>query len=1054
MNIAVNSPTKTNLTGIIAELKSLKELLVHSSFISFIYNKKRGELVETNQAAKDFFKKLPGRKIDAVYDVIDFSHTEIVKNFSKSESNVFHINFPINFIDQKTVLNYELTFINFFGEDNPYILCIAFPRSDENISEDFYGFFVDYLFDNIPLPGLIIDRKNTIQYHNEFFSETLLENDNIKTREMKLSELDDKLLIDYRSLVFDKNDKNSEANTFYVQKSEIVSKELKGYQFHIDFNLKNKEYRFIYFLLTTTNQLKTESDIQRVNDFLETSNEVLYETSLSGNIFYVSPSIYRLTGHNPKELIGISIKTLYKDPGQSEIFLQEIKKKGYIKDFSSKVLCKNAVVKDVIVSSSLKLNEHNEPDRIIGTIKDQTSIIRAQESLKDSELKHRVLFEHAGSQIIYVSAEGNIILINQKAARFLGKEPKNLTGKNISKVYPKNYADELMFHIGKIFINKKGSVIEQELTFNKSSFWLFSNLQPFINDSGEVSGVIILSNDISERKLAEKELYKLSLAVEQSTASITIFGKNGQVEYTNPRYSQVTGYSIKDLHGKKSHLFTGQYMEPGVHKDLMSHLNSGEVWEGEVKNKKKNGQFFWEKIIISPVFGDEGEIINYIAVKEDVTESKKAKEYEKKLRNDLQILNETSVRILASKKEDNIYTIIGEEIAKIIPDCFFSINSFDPSEKEIKLEYLYTAKHSVSKTLKKFKISTDNIKVKLSEKRYQEHLKDDFFMDDVDLHEMLQGSVNKTISKQIERYFKMNTFFTKGISLNNQLYGNIAIIELKDSKPFDKGLINTMLAQVAFGFERLNLENQLLKAKEDAEEMNRIKSAFLANMSHELRTPLNGILGFSELLTEQVEDERFSGMIKVIHHSGLRLLDTLNTILDFTTIEADNLVLKYSKENIPSLTKEVLAKLRPEADQKGIKVELIVKPNDINAFIVKNLFMKILKHLINNAIKFTDKGKVSITLNTSQNKDQNWLIGEVKDTGIGIPQKEQSNIFEEFRQGSEGLTRKFEGTGLGLTICKKFAEAQGGTISLRSKLNKGSVFTIKIPVFNYDPNEK
>lgn len=266
-------------------------------------------------------------------------------------------------------------------------------------------------------------------------------------------------------------------------------------------------------------------------------------------------------------------------------------------------------------------------------------------------------------------------------------------------------------------------------------------------------------------------------------------------------------------------------------------------------------------------------------------------------------------------------------------------------------------------------------------------------------------------------------------------------------------LLETFFNQASSGIERLKLESDLLAAKEKAEEMNRLKSAFLANMSHELRTPLNGILGFSELLLEQSKEKRNKEMIRVINQSGIRLLETLNTILDFTTLESNSVNIEYSYDNVVQIIRKIVNQFSAEAEKKGIEVDFKPSKKEIKAFIAKTQLTKVVSHLINNAIKFTNKGSVTINVTTWSNFNSEKIIITVQDTGIGIPPEELAHIFDEFRQGSEGLTRKFEGTGLGLTISKKFVEMMDGKIEVKSKIDKGTCFNVIVPWHKNNPNK-
>jgi PAS domain S-box-containing protein len=237
----------------------------------------------------------------------------------------------------------------------------------------------------------------------------------------------------------------------------------------------------------------------------------------------------------------------------------------------------------------------------------------------------------------------------------------------------------------------------------------------------------------------------------------------------------------------------------------------------------------------------------------------------------------------------------------------------------------------------------------------------------------------------------------------------------------------------------------LIEAKDKAEESERIKSNFLANMSHELRTPMVGILGYSEFLRENSKDQEIKLMADTINKSGTRLLETLNLILDLSRLEQDKVDLNFEKTNIVNIARDVLNLFQVSAKSKNIKLELECSLENIFAYIDQRILHQILNNLINNAIKFTDSGSVTVMISEEIKSGKDWSVIKVKDTGIGIPKDKQNIIFEEFRQVSEGFNRSFEGTGLGLTITKNFVEAMKGEIKVESKIGEGSTFTVSFP---------
>lgn len=246
--------------------------------------------------------------------------------------------------------------------------------------------------------------------------------------------------------------------------------------------------------------------------------------------------------------------------------------------------------------------------------------------------------------------------------------------------------------------------------------------------------------------------------------------------------------------------------------------------------------------------------------------------------------------------------------------------------------------------------------------------------------------------------------------------------------------------------ERKKNEREIREAKVKAEEINKLKSTFLANMSHELRTPLVGILGFAELLRDNISEKEYSEMASRIHKSGKRLLDTLNSILDLSRIEANKMELKLDNINVCRVVRENLIQFEALASSKNLYLKAELEDDEIISYLDEKILHQILNNLINNAIKYTQKGGVTVEVRKGVIDNSKNVFIKIKDTGIGIPAESISKIFEEFRQVSEGLDRKFDGTGLGLTLTKKFVEVLGGKIQVESEVNKGSIFTISFPI--------
>ena len=268
----------------------------------------------------------------------------------------------------------------------------------------------------------------------------------------------------------------------------------------------------------------------------------------------------------------------------------------------------------------------------------------------------------------------------------------------------------------------------------------------------------------------------------------------------------------------------------------------------------------------------------------------------------------------------------------------------------------------------------------------------------------------------------------------------------------DEAVLMFIADQITLASHKIKSEETLINAKNSAENSSRLKSSLLANMSHELRTPMTGILGFSEILNEELEDPRLKSMAGTIFKSAGRLMSTLNSIIDLSALEADKNSLNLKSVNTRLMMQPLLKVAYSIASDKGLYLRTSI-PSDLFVTADEKLLSQLLHHLIDNAIKFTVDGGISISAYKLNKKSTTATI-RINDTGIGIATEHHKMIFEEFRQVSEGFSRTFEGSGLGLSLCSKISRLLNAKMWVDSIEGKGSDFYVELPIADPELIEK
>ncbi len=492
--------------------------------------------------------------------------------------------------------------------------------------------------------------------------------------------------------------------------------------------------------------------------------------------------------------------------------------------------------------------------------------------------------------------------------------------------------------------------------------------------------------DISWRLEAEAELRKLSSALEQSAHGVVITNPQGVIEYVNPAFTKMTGYTAEEVVGKTPSVLRSGKHPPEFYRQLWETISRSETWQGELINRRKDGTLYWEAQTIAPVLDEDGKIIHYVAIKRDITKRKQAEE---------------EIRKLQRAIEQSAHSVV-------ITDRTGTIEYVNPAFTRTTG---YTYEEAIGQNPRILKSG------KHSRAFYQK------LWNTIQRGEIWQGEF-------INRRKDGSLYWERA-----------SIAPIKN----DKGEIIHFVAVKEDVTHQKELEAALQRAYDEALEASKMKTRLLGNVSHDMRTPLGSILGYSEMLLDSAFGELTEAQQKAVLHilkSTQQLTDFTNDLLNQAELESGRLRLNVTRFSPRELLKTVPTS-QAIAEAKGVQVHTEVDPHLPDTIYGDPYWLRqIITNLLGNAVKFTDHGHIWVRLLGLE--DDRWAI-QVEDTGAGIPPEAQKHIFEPFRQVDGSPTRRHKGSGLGLSIVKQLVEIMHGEIRLESAPGKGSKFTVILP---------
>ncbi len=799
---------------------------------------------------------------------------------------------------------------------------------------------------------------------------------------------------------------------------------------------------------------KRIQDIITQKSLLETENrfKILFQQAPlsyhsldeNGHLIDVNNTWLETLGYSREEVIGKCFEG-FLTPKYAERFkdnLDTFKFKGAIHEVEYEAVRKDGKIINIVIDGKIAHDENGRFKQTHCVFKDMTAQREAERKVLENEKLLCSMMDAITESVILLKPDLTIAYINETAAKRLNTTQEECTGHNLKSVIPEY-----------IFSNRR-KVFDTVLTERKplkfkdirNGVHLFHNVYPVYDSSNQFSHFVIFAVDITDYRKSEKEL-KWELAINRELAELAdaLLDPNNSIETIAGIVLSASQRLTGSEHGYVSSIDpeSGDNVCHTLTK-MMENCNINETDKRITFSKGPDG--LYPKL--------HGYALNtkkgfYTNSPETHPASRGVPEGHITLDNFLSVpaivANELLGQISLANSKQEYSDSEFEAIRRVA--ALYAL-ALQQKQASIEIQYRDTLLKSIfESTVDGIFVTDSNHDIHFSNSKLAKMLKLPYNLDDMKSCWKLTDFILTQVKDPEKHLSKMQSLYRSSKT-------DISYVHFKDGRVFERcsaplvsnGIFKGRVWSLRDVTEKAEAEKALVDAKINAEEANRTKSEFLATMSHELRTPLNSVIGYSDMLIDQMFgplNEKQLKYLKNISLSGNHLLNLINDILDISRIESGDVSLSFEIIRATDVFEDVKNIATPFAASKNISIKFSAEPEDLKIYGDKIKLKQILHNLVNNALKFThENGHIEV----EARKLENIIEISVRDNGIGIPEDKQQMIFEPFKQVDSSLSRMYSGTGLGLTIVKNLVEMHGGEIKVKSKLTKGSTFTILWPV--------
>jgi len=737
---------------------------------------------------------------------------------------------------------------------------------------------------------------------------------------------------------------------------------------------------------------------QRDAHILAQIKDAVVCTDAGGLIHFWNEAAEKLFGWTKAEMLGQSILTQF--PAEARPAIAEFRRKvlrGEVVEDREWEACR----KD---GGRIWISSHSQPIRdaagqAVGIITIGCDITTHHQAVDTLRLDSQILSQIRDC-VVCTDTAGNITYWNEAAVRLHGWTAEEMKGRSILELFPPESRTAAQRDLAAISEHHGFSAERLVCNQDDSRVWVQLRVTPFEGDAIRPSGFIAVARDVSERRLAE-EARKLSeqqfrSAMEYSAIGMALVSVEGRWLRVNQALSSIVGYTAEELLAIDFQTITHPD-DLAADLEFVQQILRGEIqtYQMEKRYFHKEGRTVWILLNVSLVRDPAGQPQYFISQIQDITLRKLAGE---KLRqSEAMMAAAERLARFGSWELDLANPEVDENPLRWSDECY-RIFGFEPGSVPATNEVFFS------------RIPADD-------------------------HEAIRQAVARALAENGVYSVEHRVMLPGGAIRHVHEQARVVVNEVT-------GRPMKMVGTAHDITERRQVMEELVKAKESAEAAARAKSEFLAMISHEIRTPLNPILGAAQLLLGQECAPEQRELMQIIQNAGEHLLTLLSDILDLAKLESGVATLSLSPCEVSELVQGVLDIKSRDARNKNLSLGMQLDECLAFCYLLDEPRVRqILLNLVGNAVKFTSEGGITVLIERlEQGRDRDLLRFSVQDTGIGLNTEHAQHIFEPFYQVDSSATRRYEGAGLGLSICRRLVEMMGGDIGVESKLGEGSTF--------------